>query len=405
MASGKCFVLCALGSSLDTVHASVTETFASSRCSHMEIGHYFLGPSYLALTTAEKFDDLDCDKSLRIHVGRNPGIMRSIMKSKNYHELHSRLYDGMPRFLSGKNVVIMICKSGRHRSVANAELWSNTLTRYGRLQHTVSLLHLSELDFWKIHVPQLVRNAANHLPESSTHTTTASELSVHDLPRCLILRLNIGSDHDKKVSVRVVLGTRFRERQVILDELAERLGNLHESAPALADCLQTCDVTRKTDLSMIEAAKCLFHKLLGKASDNLERVTPQLRENLHAETTRNKRRCSRSDTPSLRPCSRSETPEDIRSRSETSSCTVELESASKTRPSLALKQVTAGDFRKQRCQSLCTDLERYEFKMSSFTTILNLLFAEAEQKGKIEIFVHTLDLDQMVRVQTSCLST
>ena len=33
--------------------------------------------------------------------------------------------------------------------VANTGLWSNTLARYSRHQHSVSLLHLSELDFWK----------------------------------------------------------------------------------------------------------------------------------------------------------------------------------------------------------------------------------------------------------------
>ena len=51
-------------------------------------------------------------------------------------------------FFSNKNIVIMTCRSGRHRSVANAELWSNTLTRCSRRQHSVSWLHLSELDFW-----------------------------------------------------------------------------------------------------------------------------------------------------------------------------------------------------------------------------------------------------------------
>ena len=40
-----------------------------------------------------------------------------------------------------------------------------------------------------------------------------------------------------------------------LDELAERLGNFHECARALIDCLHTRDITRQTDLSMIEAAK------------------------------------------------------------------------------------------------------------------------------------------------------
>ena len=131
-----------------------------------------------------KFDDPDCDKRLRIHVCRNPRIMRSIIESKNYHELHSRLYDGMSRFFSSKNVVIMICRSGRHRSVANVELWSNTLTRYGRHQHSVSSVHLSELDFWKTRVRENVRNAANSLPEFSRHTTTASVLSVLDLFPC-----------------------------------------------------------------------------------------------------------------------------------------------------------------------------------------------------------------------------
>ena len=46
---------------------------------------------------------------------------------------------------------------------------------------------LSDLDFWKIHVPENVRNAANTLPESSRPTTTASVLSIHDLLPSLTL--------------------------------------------------------------------------------------------------------------------------------------------------------------------------------------------------------------------------
>ena len=71
------------------------------------------------------------------------------MASSGYHELHRRLYEDMPRFLSRKNIVIMICRDGRYRSVANAEMWSNTLTRHGQSRHSVSLLHLAELDFWQ----------------------------------------------------------------------------------------------------------------------------------------------------------------------------------------------------------------------------------------------------------------
>ena len=56
-----------------------------------------------------------------------------------------------------------------------------------------------------------------------------------------------------------------------LDELAGRLGNFHDSARALASSLQNHDVSRKkTDQSMIEAAKCMFHKLLGGGKGRLE---------------------------------------------------------------------------------------------------------------------------------------
>ena len=103
------------------------------------------------------------------------------MGSKHYHELHSRLYDDVSWFLSGRNAVTMACQNGRRRSVANAESRSTTLTRYGRHQHSVSLLQL--------------------------HTTIASVLSVHDLLPRLIPLLSIGSYHDGKVSVSVVLET------------------------------------------------------------------------------------------------------------------------------------------------------------------------------------------------------
>ena len=95
-----------------------------------------------------KFDDPDNDRSLRKHIGRNPRITKSILE--NFHALHSRLYDGMRWFFSSRDIVIMTCRSGRRCSVANAELWSNTLTPLrSRHQHSVSLLHLSELDFWE----------------------------------------------------------------------------------------------------------------------------------------------------------------------------------------------------------------------------------------------------------------
>ena len=82
----------------------------------------------------------------------------------------------------------------------------------------------------------------------------------------------------------------------------------------------------------------MFHKLLGEASDHLERVTTQSREGPCFKTTRNAHRCSRPETASEILCSRSETP----------SFAVKLELASKTRPSReSLEQVADDDFRKQ----------------------------------------------------------
>ena len=120
--------------------------------------------------------------------------------------------------------------------------------------------------------------------------------------------------------------------------------------------LHTREITRQTDLSMIVAAQRVYHKLLETASDDLERVTPQPPESLHAEATRDKRRsprpetsneksCPRPEAPSERfcspaetlvekPCSRPERASEVfRSRSETSS------------PSRGpLEQVADGDF-------------------------------------------------------------
>ena len=114
-----------------------------------------------------KFADPDNDRSLRKHSGRNPRIFESLLESESYQALHSHQHDGMHWFFSSKNIVIMICRSGRHRSFANAEQWSNTLTRGGRHRHSVSLLHLSELDFWEVHVSRKLY--ACSLLESSRH--------------------------------------------------------------------------------------------------------------------------------------------------------------------------------------------------------------------------------------------
>ena len=128
-----------------------------------------------------KFDDSDNDRSMRKHIGRNPKITKSIWESENYHALHGRRHVSV---LLQQNIVIMISKSGQHRSFANSELSSNTLTRCRRRQHSVSLLHLSELDLGEIRALETVRNVANSHSEFFKHTMNRSKPSVYDVFLC-----------------------------------------------------------------------------------------------------------------------------------------------------------------------------------------------------------------------------
>ena len=141
----------------------------------------------ISMIDCRKFDDLGNDKSLREHIGRNPKIVKSILESENDHPLHGRPFDGMYRFSLSKNIVIMICRSARHRSVANAELWSNALALCRRHQHSVSLLHLSELDSWANTCCRKMFGMHQTVRQNFADTTTVSKLSVHDMLPCPIL--------------------------------------------------------------------------------------------------------------------------------------------------------------------------------------------------------------------------
>ena len=77
-----------------------------------------------------------------------------------------------------------------------------------------------------------------------------------------------------------------------LDELAERLGNFHDSARALSSCLQKHDVSRKTDQSMIEAAKCMFPSPSSRCNQTVTSESATLTE----RSTRADVTCSSSST-------------------------------------------------------------------------------------------------------------
>ena len=179
----------------------------------------------------------------------------------------------------------MMYENGRRRSVANAESSSNMLTRDGQFLHSVSLLRSSKLDFWK-------DTCNGKRPECSKQSARIFQRH-YDCVRAECSRLASVTDNVTwKRPRRESLGQsctrimRMRATRAMttpgesstnpgnLGELAERLGNFHESARALADCLHTRDITRQTDPSTIKAAKQMYHKLLEKASDDLERMTP-----------------------------------------------------------------------------------------------------------------------------------
>ena len=165
----------------------------------------------------------------------------------------------------------MICENGRCNSEANAELWSSILSRYGRYFNSVSMLHLSERDFGKTPAPGSVRNAEGSLQKPFKYTTIAfgaecsrlaaatigSETAHWKQPR----RESHGQSHERSKSLKSTSTTKAsiesNTKQGTLSELAERLGNFHESANALTNCPQTRDTARKTDQSVLEAAKSM----------------------------------------------------------------------------------------------------------------------------------------------------
>ena len=128
----------------------------------------------------------------------------------------------------------------------------------------------------------------------------------------------------------------------------------------------------------------MFHKLLVEVRDDLDRVTPRSEESLCTEIKLNKRRCSCAAILNKSPCPRPEEPS--------------KESVYRTSTESPVPQPSAEISEQVIVFAPCKQLElsvhqyepgerKHEFKMSSFTTtVLNLLFTEAEKKGKTRQF-------------------
>ena len=123
--------------------------------------------------------------------------MKSIVGSKDYQE-----------------VLIMICENGRCNSVANAEWRSSSLRRYGRYPHSVSMMHLSERDFWTDTCAGKCQECRWQSSKPFECTAIAFVPSVHDLLQRSVRRQSIGSDHDGKATARVMRGARVCNRRL-----------------------------------------------------------------------------------------------------------------------------------------------------------------------------------------------
>jgi len=94
-----------------------------------------------------KFSDPDHDKSLRSHKGTHYRTFQQIVNSKEFEEVNKPLSCLSTR---KKNLVINVCKSGRHRSVANTEAQLEIIkTRlHGNRKGSVKGINLQNPTHW-----------------------------------------------------------------------------------------------------------------------------------------------------------------------------------------------------------------------------------------------------------------
>ena len=119
-------------------------------------------------------------------------------------------------------------------------------------------------------------------------------------------------------------------------------------------------------------------QIAAEASDDLERVTPQSRKSLLVKTIRNAPRRSPFEAASEKPCPRSETLVERSCSCRETPSQLHHETGARVEDT-TFTRITGTGCRRFSQSTWAI----YEFKMSSFTaTRLNLLFAEAEQKGK-----------------------
>ena len=212
------------------------QTMTSSRKASKNNNPEVCDARSLWMIDCRKLDGTDRDKKLEIHVGRNSRIMKSILGSKDY-ELHN-LFVGTSRFLSAKNVLIMIRENGRCKSCCERRvsvkyvesLWQTTCTLSKRCICPKAIFGRTQ--------------CAGRCPECREQAPKTFQIH-HGCVRaeCSRLAAAIGSEtehwkprresHGQTEIDETNASIESNTKQGTLSELAERLGNFHESADAL----------------------------------------------------------------------------------------------------------------------------------------------------------------------------
>ena len=87
------------------------------------------------------------DKSMRGHTGFNPKTMKRVVESHAFSKMISALKDVV---LPQGNLIICVCKSGRHRSPATAAMIAPALLEglYDGSEGLINVVHLQSLTHW-----------------------------------------------------------------------------------------------------------------------------------------------------------------------------------------------------------------------------------------------------------------
>ena len=227
-----------------------------------------------------------------------------------------------------------------------------------------------------------VRNAES--PECSRLAAAiGSEREHWKCPRRESHSQSLERSKNRRSTSTMNVSTESDTKQGTLSELAERLWNFHESASALTNCLQTRDTTRKMDQSMLKGRQVHVLQITG----GNEPMTWTAHYNHRAQATGNGSRCFRTETSSGSLCPPAEAATEIPcSHFETNRSGPFLFRYNQSFAWIAGVVSQMAIITSNSCYPrLRTEPENGSTnsrRLFLTTTILNLIFNEAEQKGK-----------------------